>query len=164
VKKLGPEALAGARLIRKPKPGVEEVIGLMPLKPHPVIPREYDGAQANLPPGEYDVELVIPDIEEKLNGPDGKKLRAHFQVLPADTGEMLDLGTNWLLMEDIAAKSGGKVFPAERASELVELLQSRSATREYAVEQKMWQSWWTLILFIVLLSLEWVTRKFAGLP
>jgi hypothetical protein len=110
------------------------------------------------------MELVIPDIEEKLNGPDGKKLRAHFQVLPADTGEMLDLGTNWLLMEDIAAKSGGKVFPAERAAELVELLQSRSATHEYSVEQKMWQSWWTLILFIVLLSVEWFVRKFAGLP
>jgi len=164
VKKLGPEALAGARLIRKAKPGTEEMVGLMPLKMHPAIPREYDGGQANLPPGEYDVELVIPEIEEKLNGPDGKKLRAHFQVLPADTGEMLDLGTNWLLMEDIAAKSGGKVFPAERAGELVELLQSRSATREYAVEQKMWQSWWTLILFLVLLSLEWVVRKFAGLP
>jgi hypothetical protein len=164
VKKLGPEALAGARLIRKPKPGQEEVIGLMPLKPHPVIPREYDGSQANLPPGDYDIELVIPDIEEKLNGPDGKKLRAHFQVLPADTGETLDLGTNWLMMEDLAARSGGKVFPAERANELIELLQSRSATREYAVEQKMWQSWWTLLLFVVLLSVEWVARKFAGLP
>jgi hypothetical protein len=164
VKKLPADALAGARLIRKPKPGVEEVNGLMPLRPHPVIPRELDGSQANLPAGEYDVELVIPDIEDKLNGPDGKKLRAHFQVLPADTGEMLDLGTNWLLMEDIAAKSGGKVFPAERANELVDLLQSRSATREYAIEQKMWQSWWTLILFIVLLSLEWVVRKLGGLP
>jgi hypothetical protein len=164
VKKLGPEALAGARLIRKPKDRPEEVIGLMPLKPHPVIPREYDGSQANLPPGDYDVELVIPDIEAKLNGPDGKKLRARFQVLPADTGEMLDLGTNWHLMDDLAAKSGGKVFPAERAAELVELLQSRTATREYAVEQKMWQSWWTLLLFVVLLTLEWVTRKFAGLP
>lgn len=164
VKKLGPEALAGARMIRKTKPGTEESIGLMPLKPHPVIPREYDGSQANLPPGEYDVELVIPDIEEKLNGPDGKKLRAHFQVLPADTGEMLDLSTNWLLMEDLAARSGGKVFPAERANELIELLQSRSATREYAVEQKMWQSWWTLLLFILLLTVEWVARKFAGLP
>ena len=92
----------------------------MPLKPHPVIPRELDGSQANLPAGDYDVELVIPDIEEKLNGPDGKKLRAHFQVLPADTGEMLDLGTNWLLMEDIAAKTGGKVFPASQAAELVD--------------------------------------------
>jgi len=56
------------------------------------------------------------------------------------------------------------VFPAERAGELVELLQSRTATCEYAVEQKMWQSWWTLVLLIALLSLEWVTRKFAGLP
>jgi hypothetical protein len=164
VKKLPADALAGARLIRKPKPGVEEIVGLMPLRPHPVIPRELDGSQANLPAGEYDVELVIPDIEDKLNGPDGKKLRAHFQVLPADTGEMLDLGTNWNLMEDLAAKSGGKVFPAERAGELVELLRSRTATREFAVEQKMWQSWWTLILLIVLLSLEWVARKFAGLP
>jgi hypothetical protein len=164
VKKLGPDVLAGARLIRKPKPGVEEIVGLMPLRPHPVIPREFDGAQPNLPPGEYDVELAIPDIEEKLNGPDGKKLRAHFQVLPADTGELLDLGTNWLLMEDVAAKSGGKVFPAERASELVELLQSRSATREYSIEQKVWQSWWTLLLLIALLSMEWVVRKFAGLP
>jgi hypothetical protein len=164
VKKLGPDALAGARLIRKPKNGPEEVVGLMPLKPHPVIPRELDGAQANLPPGDYDVELVIPDIEEKLNGPDGKKLRAHFQVLPADTGEMLDLGTNWLLMEDIAAKTGGKVFPAAQAAELVDLLQSRSATREYAIEQKMWQSWWTLIVFVLLLSCEWVVRKLSGLP
>ncbi|HVK11701.1 MAG TPA: hypothetical protein VM597_23215, partial [Gemmataceae bacterium] len=162
VKKLGPDALAGARLIRKPKDAPEEVVGLMPLKPHPVIPRELDGAQANLPPGDYDVELVIPDIEEKLNGPDGKKLRAHFQVLPADTGELLDLGTNWLLMEDIAAKTGGKVFPAAQASELVDLLQSRSATREYAVEQKIWQSWWTLILFVLLLSSEWVVRKLSG--
>jgi hypothetical protein len=164
VKKLGPEALAGGRLIRKPKPGTEEIVGLMPLRPHPVLPRELDGAQANLPPGDYDVELVIPDIEEKLNGPDGKKLRAHFQVLPADTGELLDLSTNWNLMEDVAAKSGGKVFPAERAAELIDLLQSRSATREYAVEQKMWQSWWTLILLVALLTAEWVTRKFAGLP
>jgi hypothetical protein len=164
VKKLGPDALAGARLIRKPKNGPEEVVGLMPLKPHPVIPRELDGAQANLPPGDYDVELVIPDIEEKLNGPDGKKLRAHFQVLPADTGEMLDLGTNWLLMEDIAAKTGGKVFPAAQAAELVDLLQSRSATREYAIEQKMWRSWWTLIVFVLLLSCEWVVRKLSGLP
>lgn len=164
VKKLGPEALAGARLIRKPKPGQEEVVGLMPLRPHPVIPRELDGSQANLPAGDYDVELVIPDIEDKLNGPDGKKLRAHFQVLPTDTGELLDLGANWNLMEDLAARSGGKVFPADKAAELVELLQSRSATREYAVEQNMWQSWWTLILFIVLLSLEWVARKLSGLP
>ena len=165
VKKLGPDALAGARLIRKVKPGgQEENVGLMPLKPHAVIPREMDGSQPNLPPGEYDVELVIPDVEEKLNGPDGKKLRAHFQVLPADTGEMLDLGTNWLLIEDLAAKSEGKVFRAERAQELVELLQSRSATREYSIEQKMWQSWWTLILFVILLTSEWVVRKLAGLP
>ena len=85
-------------------------------------------------------------------------------MLPADTGEMLDLSTNWPLMEDLATRSGGKVFPAERANELIELLQSRSAKREYSIEQKMWQSWWTLLLFLALLTTEWVARKFAGLP
>ncbi len=164
VKNLKKDAMAGARLLHKPKGGPETAVGLMPLRPHPVIPREYVGAQGNLPPGDYDIELVIPDIEDKLNGPDGKKLKAHVQVLPADTGELIDLSTNWTLMEDLAARSGGKVFPADRAKELVELLQSRSATREYAVEQKIWQSWWTLAVLIGLLTAEWLVRKWAGLP
>lgn len=165
VKKLGPESLAGARLLRKAKPGdPEEAIGLMPLRPHPVIPRELNGSQPNLPPGDYDLELVIPDIEDKLNGPDGKKLRAKFQVLPADTGEMLDLSTNYALMEDLATKSGGKVFPAENAAELLELLRSRSATQENTQEEKVWQWWCTLLLLIAFLTLEWVIRKLVGLP
>ncbi|WP_020472935.1 vWA domain-containing protein [Zavarzinella formosa] len=164
VKNFKKDAMAGARLLHKPKGGPETAVGMMPLRPHPVIPREYIGSQGNLPPGDYDIELVIPDIEDKLNGPDGKKLRAHVQVLPADTGEMIDLATNWGLMEDLAARTGGKVFPADRAKELVELLQSRSATREYTVEQKIWQSWWTLALLIGLLTAEWLARKWAGLP
>lgn len=163
-KKLAPEALAGARMIRKQKNVPEEVVGMVPLRPHPVIPKELDGAQANLPPGEYDIELAIPDMEDKLNGPDGKRLRAHVQILPADTGEMLDLSTNWLLMEDLAAKTGGKVFSADRAGELVELLQSRTATREHSIEQKLNQSWWALALFVGLLTAEWIVRKLSGLP
>lgn len=164
VKNLKKDAMAGARLWHKPKGGPETAVGLMPLRPHPVIPREYIGSQGNLPPGDYDIELVIPDIEDKLNGPDGKKLRAHVQILPAETGEMLDLSTNWSLMEELATRSGGKVFPAHQAKELIELLQNRSASREFTTEQKVWQSWWTLGLLIGLLSLEWLIRKWAGLP
>ena len=87
-----------------------------------------------------------------------------MQILPAETGEMIDLSTNWSLMEELATRSGGKVFPAERAKELVELLQNRSATREFTIEQKVWQSWWTLGFLIGLLSAEWLVRKWAGLP
>lgn len=164
VTNLKKDTIAGARLLHKPKNGPETAVGLMPLRPHPVIPREFTGSQGNLPPGDYDIELVIPDLEDKLNGPDGKKLRAHVQVLPAETGELIDLGTNWPLMEDIANRTGGKVFPAAQASELVDLLIARSATREFTTEQKVWQSWWTLIVLIGLLTAEWLIRKWAGLP
>ena len=34
----------------------------------------------------------------------------------------------------------------------------------YAVEHRLWQSWLTLVAFLVLLTVEWVVRKWAGLP
>src|SRR5262249_16669998 len=109
IKKLTPGALAGARLFRKSKPHAPaQRVALTPLKPHPVVPGELDGTQANLPPGDYAMELVIPDIEDKLNGPDGKKLRTTFKVLPPDTGELLNLATNWEKMQEIAQRSGGE--------------------------------------------------------
>ena len=164
VKKLAPNALAGARLYRKTKAdGSEESVVLAPLKPHPFVPGELDGLQANLPPGDYAMELAIPDIEEKLNGPDGKKLRAAFKVLPPDTGEMLNLATNWERMKEIAQKSGGETYSADRAGELIDKLKTRTATREETTDKRLWQSWWVLLPLLGLLACEWVVRKWAGL-
>jgi hypothetical protein len=164
VKKLAPNALAGARLYRKTRPGgPEESIVLTPLKPHPVVPGELDGTQANLPPGDYAMELVIPDIEDKLNGADGKKLRASFKVLPPDTGEMLNLATNWERMREIATRTGGEVLSADQAGQIIEKLKSRSATKDEVTDKYLWQSWWLLIPLILLLTTEWVVRKLSGL-
>jgi len=108
-------------------------------------------------------------VADKLNGPPGPdgrpmKLRAPFTVTPPENKEMEDLATNFALLEEIAAKSGGKVFLPENASELADLLAKRAATRTHRTELKLWQSWWTLAAFLTLLTLEWVSRKWAGLP
>lgn len=64
----------------------------------------------------------------------------------------------------VACKSGGKVFAAEDAGALVELLAKKSIPHVEHQEQRLWQ-WWVLLALVVgLLTLEWAGRKLAGLP
>lgn len=163
VKKLGDNPLASARFFRKTADGKEESIVLSKLKPHHYVPGELDGTQANLPPGDYAMELVIPEVEEKLNGPDGKKLRTHFKVLPPDSGELLDLSTNWERMKEIANRSGGEVMSADQAGGIIEKLKSRTATETKQRDKQLWQSWWLLIPLLCLITAEWLIRKLSGL-
>jgi hypothetical protein len=163
-KNLDRDALVAARLFRKTAAGNrEESAALVSLKPSPEVPGQYEGAQANLPPGDYQMELILPDLDEKLHGPDGKKLRASFKVLPTDSGELLNLATNWERMKEIADKSEGIMLPAERAAELVDKLKDRTATREFTTDKHLWQSWWLLVPLIALLTAEWLLRKWVGL-
>lgn len=164
VRKLSSDSLAGAKLYRKKSDGKEEYVGITPLKKNEVNPKELTGQQSDLPSGEYFVELLIPELESKLNSPDGKKLRAPFKVLPPESGEMLNLSSNWQLLEDLAAKSGGKVVTADRANEIIDLLKSRTLTKDHRVETRLWESWWTLLLVVTLLTIEWGVRKWVGLP
>ena len=77
---------------------------------------------------------------------------------------MIDLAMNRPLLEDVAAKSGGKVYTPENAGELAKVLKRQVVTRDGTSERKLWQDWWTLGLFLVLLTAEWVARKWVGLP
>jgi hypothetical protein len=168
---LGTNAVAAARVLRlKDGKGGEESVALVPLSRREAEPRVLDGKLRDLPAGNYAVELVIPDLGDKVNAPagadgdPGKKLRATFSVTPPDGGEMVELATNYPLMEEIAAKSGGQVFAAEDTAGLVEALTKRVVTREERSENRLWQWWVTLVLVLSLLTVEWVGRKLAGLP
>jgi hypothetical protein len=163
---LKPDLLAGARILRQGKPGEkEEAVALAPLARRPAQPRVLDGRLRDLPAGQYAIELVIPDLADKLTTSDAAKpLRATFTVLPPDSTEMIDLETKWPLLEELALKSGGKVFTAEEASELVKLLAGQTVTHVEHSEQRLWQWWVMLALVVLLLTVEWVGRKLAGLP
>jgi hypothetical protein len=166
-----PNLLAGARLIRLPdKPeGKEVATALVQLSARPAEPRVLDGKVANLPPGQYAIELVIPDMADRLftptePGKEAKPLRATFSVLPPESREMIDLETRWPVLEDLAAKSGGKVFAPEDAGELAALLAQQSIPYVENHEQRVYQWWVLLVLIVGLLTIEWATRKWAGLP
>jgi hypothetical protein len=167
---LGPNALAGARVLRQGAGEAgEQAVALVPLKPREAQPRVLEGKVRDLLPGRYEIELAIPELADKLNappGPDGKpgKLRAAFTVAAPEGEEMVELATNWPLLDELAAKSGGKVYTPETAADLADLLARQSSTHVEHSELRLWQTWGTLAAFLVLLTLEWVARKLAGLP
>jgi hypothetical protein len=168
-KRLAAGAPAAVRIIRIKDGQPEEGAGQVNLLRIEARPREMEAKLRDLPPGKYVAELVIPDLSAQLlgpPGPDGKPtpLRAPFTVSARPSTELIDLATNLPLLEEIAAKSGGKVFTAENAAELADLLAQKTAVREFRTDTKLWEAWPTLVVFLVLLTLEWLARKWAGLP
>lgn len=171
VKKLGPNSLKGARVIRLPsKEGeTEQPLGLTPLQQPESRPRDVMGKVRDLTPGRYAVELEIPDWSDQLQGPvgaDGRpsKLRSTFEVLPPDNEEMVELSADLPLLEAIAADSGGKVYQPEQVKELLDQLQAKVAKVDTRVEHPARKSWLMLILVLALLAAEWGIRKWVGLP
>jgi hypothetical protein len=168
-KRLAPGATAAVRIVRTRDGQPDDGIAQIDLQRMEARPREMQATARDLPPGKYVAELVIPDLGDQLLGPPGpdgtrSPLRAPFTVSARPSLEMIDVATNIPLLEEIAAKSGGKVFTAENAAELADLLAQKTAVREYRTDTKLWQAWPTLVAFLLLLTLEWLARKWAGLP
>ncbi|HTU91298.1 MAG TPA: hypothetical protein VMF69_14555 [Gemmataceae bacterium] len=164
-----PDLLAAARIMRSQAEhgNEEQAVALVPLSRHAAQPRILEGRVRDLPPGEYAIELVMPEHADQLlakGESPGKPMRAHFTIRPPDSKEMIDLETRWPLLEEIAAKSGGKVFTAENAGELIDLLVKQSVSYSERYEQKLWQWWVVLVLVLAFLTVEWAGRKLAGLP
>jgi hypothetical protein len=171
-----PDLLAAARILKQKAPGEkDEAVALVPLRRREARPRVLEGAIPGLPPGQYAVELVIPELADKLRpeparpgaageGKAAGPMRAPFTLLPPESTEKIDLGTNWPLLEQLALKSGGKVFAPEDAGALAELLASQTVPHVEHQEQRLWQWWVLLSAVLALLTLEWAGRKLAGLP
>ena len=166
------ETPASARIFRQvaARAGTpSESVALVPLKRREQQPRVLEGRIGDLPAGQYAIELAIPELAEKLQASPGANgqpapMRATFTVLPPESEEMVELATNFPLLEELAAKSGGKVFTPENALELVDIFTRKEGTREHYSEHRLWQWWPTLALVLFFLTAEWAGRKWAGLP
>jgi hypothetical protein len=171
VRKLGPTALKGARVVKLPtKEGEQEKTSALTPLTHPDgRPRDLTGKMRGLTPGKYAIELEIPEWADQLQGPPGPdgratKLRATFDVLPPDNEELVELSANLPLLEELAATTKGQVFTPDQVAELLEKLATQSATVDHRVDRPFRKSWWTLIVILALLSAEWGLRKWSGLP
>jgi hypothetical protein len=163
---------AQAQILRKGGDGQSVAVASAPLVRRAAQPNAFEAKVANLPEGEYEVLLAIPKLEKELKAPTGppgspdadKPLKATFAVTPPESGEMLDLSTDWALLKELAGKSGGEVYTPENAEELVKKLAAENIPHTDPNPEPLWQWPWLFIAVVLLLTLEWVSRKWAGLP
>jgi hypothetical protein len=91
-----------------------------------------------------------------------------FRIVAREPRELLDLSTNWTLLENLASSSDGKLYTPENVKELLDRLERRVERTEIRSESKPWQDepmvWWMLGVLLGLLTLEWGWRKWLDLP
>lgn len=149
--------------------GREESVAVVPLQVREGQPRLLEGKVRDLPIGSYRIVLDIPALEERLRAAprpnDPPPTRAEFVVAAPPSEEMLDLATDWDLLKNLADKSGSaRVYTPEVASQLVEDLNRKEERVVDRTPRPLWLWWPTLVVILLLLSVEWVTRKWSGLP
>ncbi len=145
------------RVLRR-QGGNEEVVAVVPLERREAQPRVLDGTVRDLPAGEYRLELDAADLpKEELR-------EARFTVTAPESKEMAELATDWDLLERLASVSGGRALGVEGTPELAKLLTKKDVAEDKRPEYRLWEWWPTLVLLLLLLTLEWGGRKLAGLP
>ena len=160
-------ATAKMKVTRIGPDGKESSIASFPLGRSENRPRHWSAKAPKLPPGDYRVELDVPELVGKLPVDAGTRRRERFTVLPPERGEAVDLATNWELLRTLAEQSGGRLFAAHEADQLPALLESRIAIEERRQEWRTWRDapfiWWVFGVLLGLLTIEWTCRKIVGL-
>jgi hypothetical protein len=84
------------------------------------------------------------------------------EVVSSD--ERADVSARPALLRDIAALTGGQFVPVEGCPRLVETLDLSPHRERWSERRTLWDGWGLLGTLAVLLTIEWVVRKWRYLP
>jgi hypothetical protein len=135
-----------------------EVVGTVGLAADPDVPGLYHGRSATLPEGNYEVSVRAAGYTTTA-----LKARSEFVVLPPESGELAQTAANVELLKQMSNASKGVYLREEELGRLPELLAPLSSGRVVESSIVIWQSYWWFCAMILLLALEWILRKQAGL-
>ncbi len=164
---IGPDLLLAARIFRAgSKPG-GDAVAIVPLRPLPGQPRTFEGVAPPLPIGPYIVRLDAPGLVESLGlnpAPPTPTPEAGLEVVARDSPERVELAASRDPLDRLAAATSGTVVADFEADTLPPLLRSRSKETVRTVETPLWDSPPALLLFLTIITIEWIARKRVGLP
>ena len=129
----------------------------------PGSPGIYEARIESLPSGQYRIELDAPEAEPILAADKVRKVLTEFSVDPQASAEEVELSADRGLLQRVASLSGGVMLDPHQAGEVLQFLGPPSLTHRQQKELRLWDSWPLLVLFVALLTAEWVLRKRVGL-
>lgn len=116
-------------------------------------PNTYQGTVEQLAAGEYRAVVVSP--------PMAAPPAVEFSVV-APPGEQANLRVDLDSMQQLAELSRGKSYDEASATRWMEELPAGRATRLGSLPpQPLWNSTWVALLFLTLITAEWLLRRFA---
>lgn len=128
------------------------------LQADPAVPGMYFGRTSVLTAGDYEVSVRAAGYSDAV-----LKARTEFVVNAVETDELSQTSANETLLRQISSASGGVFLTEAEMGRLPELLSPLSNGRVIESETPIWQSYWWFTAMILLLAMEWVLRKRAGL-
>jgi hypothetical protein len=127
----------------------------------PIGSGQYEGSFGSLEEGDYQFTASVK-VDGKTIGED----RGTFSVGGINV-EFQETRMNKALLEQLAARTGGRYFTPTTAQSLAQSVASlpnfkpREVTRTEDIE--LWNRSWMLALVVGLFSLEWIVRKRHGM-
>ena len=146
------EAVARANIFRDGKK-----IASVPLE-HDKDSGEFRGRTAPLLAGDYEVKIEVLGYP-----PEQMLAKAQFYVEPPQAGELAQLAADEQILTQIASNSGGDFFREEDASALADRLRLLSEGKVMQSDTALWQSYLWFAAVVLLLTIEWILRKRAGM-
>ena len=118
----------------------------------------YRAQSGALQQGEHEVRVEVAGYPAEQMIAVGR-----FFVEPPEAGELSQLTCDEQLLQQIAETSGGRFVPEQELSTLVDELRPFSSGRVVETETALWQSYLWFAIVVVLLTIEWILRKRAGM-
>ncbi len=111
-------------------------------------------------PGDYWVR--VSELEDgKLRGIDYEAW-TRFVVQPRDL-EMDNTSADFALLKDLSAQTGGTFLLPEELKVFLGKLTTDAGQFSTVRRITLWDNWWVLLLFVLLMTAEWTQRKRSGL-
>jgi len=107
--------------------------------------------------GRYKVQVLVPSLGDLVSG-----TSLQFEV-ESSSRELESLSLDYQLLEKMAKISGGKSYTVREIDKLASDINLAIKEKRLPSEYPLWDSLPVLLIFLVLLTTEWILRKKWGL-